>query len=95
MEIEHGTFTPPIYSVTGGMGPECQFFHKNLANRIAEKTENSYNKVLTLIRSKLSFLILKSAILCVRGGSRSVVSTSQQSFEDDYNMFFEPSISDN
>ena len=88
MEIEHGTFTPLIYSVTGGMGPECQVFHKNLANRIAEKTENSYNKVLTLIRSKLSFLILKSAILCVRG-SRSVVSTSQQSFEDDYNMIFE------
>ena len=88
MEIEHGTFTPLIYSITGGMGPECSIFHKHLANRIAEKTGNKYEKVLTLIRTKLSFLIMKSALLCVRG-SRAVGSKNQKTFDDDFDIIFE------
>ena len=88
MEIEHGTFTPLIYSITGGMGPECSIFHKHLANRIAEKTGNKYEKILTLIRTKLSFLIMKSALLCVRG-SRAVGSKNQKTFDDDFDIIFE------
>ena len=85
MEIEHGTLTPLVYSLNGGMGPECTKFHKHLANKIAEKTGNNYDKVLTLIRTKLSFLILRAAILCVRG-SRSISSRNVESFGEDYDM---------
>ena len=28
MNIEHGTFTPLVFSVTGVMGKECSVFHK-------------------------------------------------------------------
>ena len=70
MEIEHGTFTPLVFSVSGGMGKECSMFHKHVAERLAIKTGERYEKIISTIRCKLSFLILKSALMCVRG-SRS------------------------
>ena len=70
MEIEHGTFTPLVFSVSGGMDMECSMFHKNVAERLAIKTGERYEKIISTIRCKLSFLILKSALMCVRG-SRS------------------------
>ena len=70
MNIEHGTFTPLVFSVSGGMGKECSMFHKHVAERLAIKTGERYEKIISTIRCKLSFLILKSALMCVRG-SRS------------------------
>ncbi|PFX23815.1 hypothetical protein AWC38_SpisGene11617 [Stylophora pistillata] len=32
MEVEQGTFTPLIFSTTGGMGSECKIYHKRLAD---------------------------------------------------------------
>ena len=46
-------------------------FHKQIAQKISAKTEVNYDGVLSLIRCKLSFLILRSVLLCARG-SRSV-----------------------
>ena len=43
--------------------------HKHIAQKIANKTEEIYEKVQRLIRCKLSFLILRSVLLCIRGGS--------------------------
>ena len=67
MNVEHGTFTPLVFSLTGGEGPETFMFHKHIAQKIANKTEEKYEKVQTLIRCKLSFLILRSVLLCIRG----------------------------
>ena len=70
MNVEHGTFTPLVFSVTGGEGPETSMFHKHLASKISQKTEDRYERVLTLMRCKLSFLILRAVLTCLRG-SRS------------------------
>ena len=59
MNVEHGTFTTFVFSLTGGEGPETSMFHKHIAQKIANKTEEKYEKVQTLIRCKLSFLILR------------------------------------
>ena len=67
MEVEHGTFSPLIFSTNGGSGPECDRFHKHIAQRIAEKSGERYEHVITWIRCKLSFLILRASLLCVRG----------------------------
>ena len=67
MQIEHGTFTPLVFSVNGGIAPECEKFHKHVAERISEKTGEKYNHVISWIRCKLSFLILRAALMCVRG----------------------------
>ena len=70
MEVEHGTFTPLVFAVSGGMGKECSMFHRHVAEKIATKTGERYGKVICTIRCKLSFIILKSVLMCVRG-SRS------------------------
>ena len=67
MNVKHGTFTPLVFSLTGGEGPETSMFHKPVAQKIANKTEEKYEKVQTLVRCKLSFLILRSVLLCIRG----------------------------
>ena len=37
LQVEHGSFTPLIFSATGGMGRECKMFFAPLAEMIAEK----------------------------------------------------------
>ncbi len=81
MEVEHGTFTPLIFSVKGVMGPECQSFHKILAGKISEKTGERYDEVTRMIRVKLSFKIMKSALKCVRG-SRSLYKNVSEDVDD-------------
>ena len=48
MNVEHGTFTPLVFSLTGGEGPETSTFHKYIARKIADKTEEKYQNVLSL-----------------------------------------------
>ena len=81
MEVEHGSFTPIILTVKGVMGHESQVFHKTLAEKISKKSGERYDEVTRMIRVKLSFLVLKSALLCVRG-SRSVFNDSLYNCED-------------
>ena len=57
MNVEPGTFTPSVFSLTGGEGPEALIFHKNLVQKISATTEEKYDRVLSLIRCKLSFLM--------------------------------------
>ena len=70
LEIEHGTFTPLVFTTTGGMAAECLRYHSRLADLIADKKAESYANTISWIRAKVSFAILRSAILCLRG-SRS------------------------
>ena len=37
LDIEHGTFTPLVFTTTGGMGKECLRYHSRLAELIAIK----------------------------------------------------------
>ena len=67
MNIENGTFTPLVFSVSGVSDKECSMFHKYMAEKIAKKFNESYEKVITVIRCKLSFIILRSALLYIRG----------------------------
>ena len=47
MNIEYGIFTPLIFSVSWGMGKECSMFHKHIAERLAIKTGESYEKIIS------------------------------------------------
>ena len=81
MEIEQGTFTPIVLTVKGVMAPEATRYHKVLAEKISVKTGERYEDVTRLIRIKLSFLVLKAALLCLRG-SRTVFSQNAASCTD-------------
>ena len=50
MNVEHGTFTPLVFSLTGGEGSEAFMFHKHTAQKISAKNEENYDRVLSLIR---------------------------------------------
>ena len=41
MEIEQGTFTPLIFTTTGGMADECVKYHSRLGELIANKKGES------------------------------------------------------
>ena len=47
----------------GGMAEDCQRFHKRLAELFSNK---SYATAMSWIRAKVSFGILRSALLCFR-----------------------------
>ena len=64
-EVECGTFTPLVLTVTGGMGPSASIFWK-LAAMIAAKRGHTYQKVITWIRQRLTFSLLRSAISAIR-----------------------------
>ena len=42
MNIEHGTFTPLVFSVSVVLGKEFSIFHKHTAEKIAKKINESY-----------------------------------------------------
>jgi len=71
LEIEHGSFTPLVFSIYGGMGRECSMLYSKLAQRISEKKNLNQSITTNWMRTKLSFALLKSALLCIRG-SRSI-----------------------
>ena len=70
LEVEHASFTPLVFSSTGGMGSETSTFYKHLASLIANKTEKKYSSVMELLRCRISFSLIRSSVLCIRG-SRS------------------------
>ena len=40
MNIEHGTFTPLVFSLSGVLGKECSMFQKHMAKKIAKKPKS-------------------------------------------------------
>ena len=67
MEVEQATFTPLVFTATGGMAEECRRYHSRLAGLLADKQGEEYDTTKSWIRIKVSFAILKSALLCLRG----------------------------
>ena len=70
LDIEHGTFTPLVFTTTGGMGKECSRYHSRLAELIAIKKGKQYAKTMSWIRSRISFALLISALIL--RGSRAI-----------------------
>ena len=66
-EVEHGHFTPLVFITTGGMGDAAGQVYKRLPNLLTEKLDLSYGEVMGWIRCKLSFALVRSAIMCIRG----------------------------
>ena len=67
LEVEQASFTPLVFTTTGGMGRECSVYHSRLAELISAKKGEDYAKTITWIRGRISFAILRSALLCLRG----------------------------
>ena len=42
MHVERGTFTPLVFTTTGGMGEECKSYHNRLAELVTVKKGEDY-----------------------------------------------------
>ena len=67
---ENGTFTPLLFSSNGGMSKETKRFYSRLAELISDKTHASLPDTSAWIKRKLSFSLIRSSVICIRG-SRS------------------------
>ena len=66
-EVEHSSFTPLVFSATGGMGREATCFYKRLASMLAHKWDQPYSTTLWWLRCRLTFSLIRSAIQALRG----------------------------
>ena len=84
IDVEKGSFSPLVFSTTGGMGPECTRFHKRLAELISVKRGESYADIMNYVRTRLRISLLKSTLIAIRGergkGRRSKESLQDVSF---------------
>ena len=71
IEIEHGSFSPLVFTPYGGTGREAERFMTEQAQKLAERKNMTYNTIMHWLRSKLSFNLLKSAVICLRRSRRS------------------------
>ena len=85
LEIEQGTFTPLVFSTTGGMGEECQRFHRRLVELLASKKGEDYSATISWIRCKVSFAVLRTALLCLRG-SRPLKRVKANLIDTDFEL---------
>jgi hypothetical protein len=78
-QVDHGTFTPLVFSSCGGMGVETGIALKRLASLIAEKTGEKYCHIISLLRVRISFALIRASLVCLRGSRklRSVTFDSQ------------------
>ena len=69
-QVEHGNFTPLAFLVSGGMGKQAEMIVKRISGRISHNQDLQYSVVTGWLRTRISFALLRSAIICLRG-SRS------------------------
>ena len=70
LNVEHGSFSPLIFTTAGGMGPTASVVFQRLASLLSAKRNEHYSKTILFIRCQIGFALLRSAIRCLRG-SRS------------------------
>ena len=69
LEVEQETFTPLVLTTAGGMADECKRYHSRLAELTSIKKGEDYTSTMTWIKSKVSFALLRAALLCLRGST--------------------------
>ena len=59
INVEHGSFTPLVFTTSGGMAPRAQVFYKRLAELMAERKQKPKSVIVAWMRCRLSFSLLK------------------------------------
>ena len=65
-DVERGSFTPLVLSALGGVSRSTEITYKRLASLLATKRDQPYNIIISFLRCRLSFSLLRSAIMCLR-----------------------------
>ena len=71
LQIEKGTFSPIVFSCTGGVGKEAARFLKQLALLWSRKKGEEYSDSISYIRKRYCFDIIRTCVLSFRGERKS------------------------
>ena len=70
-DIEHGVFTPLVFTSTGSIGCKATVFYRCLADLLATHWGQEYSQTINWLRCHLSFALLRCAIMCIHGSRHS------------------------
>ena len=82
-EVEMGSFTPLVFSTSGGMSKTTTTAYKRLASLLADKHDQPYSTVMAWLRINLSFSLLRSAITCLHGARSSAGHAAREALPID------------
>ena len=71
------SFTPLVVSVDGTLAPELASFLRRIGEALSTKWEKPYSKVMSWVKCRLSFAVLRASSVCFLGTRtkwRSLVS---------------------
>ena len=95
LHAEKGNFTPLVFLTTGGMSPECKRFFNRVSSLIANKKKEDYKDVVSCIRTKLRFAMLKSTLIAIRGFRGKLFRSKDTHIEDvSFNLIPNPKITE-
>ena len=77
LQIDHGTFTPLVFSIYGSMGRECHTFYSRLSELLSQKRNLPKSVVVNWVRWKACFALLRSSLLCLHGSRTVCRKTSE------------------
>ena len=67
LNVEQSSFCPLIFGCTGGAAKTATRTMQRFSEKLSEKRQESYPESINYIRTKISFALLRSSILCIRG----------------------------
>ena len=86
LQVEKSYFTPVVFSTSGIIGNEADKLYKQIAVRLSEKTGQSYSDSIRYIRQRLSFCLLKTLVVSLRGHRGS--SPKRFADRNDFNILY-------
>ena len=69
LKVEHGSFTPLVFSCFGRMSRECSCFFLHAAEHLANRRKEPKSKIITWIKARLNFALILNMLLCLHGAS--------------------------
>jgi len=86
IQVEKGTFTPLIYTTSGGWGPQAIRYHKSLAELMSLKRGEEYSAIISYMRTRIRFSILRSTLIAIRGERGKRQSSAQPVHATSFNL---------
>ena len=87
--VEQGSITPLVFTTTEGMADDCKRYHSRLAELLSTKKGGGYRTTISWIPAKVSFALLRSALLCLRCSRctlRAPLNITDNDFEIDQEL---------
>ena len=66
LQVEHGSFTPLVFSCFGRMSRECSRFFSHTAESLANRRKEPKSKISAWIKATLNFPLIRSVLLCLQ-----------------------------